>query len=98
MSKRAKVTLKNAVLAMCHECLGWWEDGKQDCECVRCPLYSWQKYAKKEPDLAWTRFNPSRVGRVTWDDSSPNLSDEARLAQKERLMAMRSRRKDEEAN
>jgi hypothetical protein len=59
-----KVTRKNAIEAQCHECLGHYTDGKQDCGCVRCPLYSFMPYAEKEPVLDWTRFHPRRVGKI----------------------------------
>ena len=59
-----KVTRKNAIDAQCHECLGHYADGKQDCECVRCPLYPFMPYAKMAPDLSWTGFHPRRVGKV----------------------------------
>ena len=58
-----KLTRKLAIEYMCHECLGWYSDGKQDCENVKCPLYSYMKYAKKEPDLSLLDYNPSRRAR-----------------------------------
>lgn len=57
-----KVTLKNALLKQCHECLGGYRDGRVDCENVRCSLYPFMPYAKLEPDLEWTTINPKRVG------------------------------------
>jgi hypothetical protein len=59
-----KITLKNAILAQCHECLGYYTDRMQDCENVKCSLYSWMPYRKLEPDLTWSKYHPKRVGRI----------------------------------
>jgi hypothetical protein len=72
--KNLSVTRKNAIEAQCHECLGYYQDGKQDCECVRCPLYSFMPYAKMEPDLSWTEYHPRRVGRVALEDLEVTLA------------------------
>lgn len=42
-----------AIRAFCCECMGNYADGKQDCEHVRCPLYSKHKFRKLKPDLSW---------------------------------------------
>jgi hypothetical protein len=39
-----KLTLREAVYAKCCECMNWFEDGRRDCEVVRCPLHPWQPY------------------------------------------------------
>jgi hypothetical protein len=79
-----KVTFKNAILAQCHECLGYYADGMQDCENVKCSLYSYMPYRKLEPDLTWTRYHPKRKGRILRSEiRTQTLSDEqkARLAE-----------------
>jgi hypothetical protein len=86
-----KLTRKQAMEYACHECLGYYADGKQDCECVRCPLYSFMKYAKKEPDLSFMKYNPSRVGRVTWEDSKRDITEEQRQAAADRLRQSREK-------
>ena len=86
-----KLTRKQAIEHMCHECLGWFADGKQDCECVRCPLYSFMKYAKMEPDLSFMQFNPSRVGKVKWDDSKRDLTKEQRQAVADRFRSSKEK-------
>lgn len=59
-----KPTRKNAILAQCHECLGYYTDGMQDCENISCSLYLYMPYRKLEPDLTWASYNPKRKGRV----------------------------------
>jgi len=66
--KNAKPTLKNAQLAFCHECLGYYTDSNRDCGNTRCPLYSFHSYAELEPDLNWTKINPKRKGIVLFSD------------------------------
>jgi hypothetical protein len=71
-----KPTLKNAVLAQCHMCLGYYRDGKVDCENTKCSLYSWMPYRKKEPDLSWIKFHPKRSGLISLEDIE--ISDKLR--------------------
>lgn len=62
--KDLKVTFKNAILAQCHECLGYYGDGMQDCENRTCSLYSYMPYRSLEPDLSWTMYHPRRKGKI----------------------------------
>jgi len=39
-----KLTLKQAVLAHCYDCVGYYADGKQDCEMPDCPLHPFMPY------------------------------------------------------
>ena len=34
-----KISLKASVLAKCYECMGYYADGRTDCEGSDCPLY-----------------------------------------------------------
>ena len=34
-----KITLKAATLAKCYDCMGYYADGRADCEDKECPLY-----------------------------------------------------------
>ena len=34
-----KLSYKQAVLAKCNECMGFYADGKLDCQIPECPLY-----------------------------------------------------------
>lgn len=63
MSEEAR-SRKQAMLAKCHECMGKYVDGKQDCQIRQCPLYQWMPYRELDPDLTWAQFNPRRMGQV----------------------------------
>ena len=39
-----KIGRKAAMEAKCFDCCAGYADGKQDCRCPRCPLYSWMPY------------------------------------------------------
>ncbi len=39
-----KVSLSAAVKAKCYECMGYYQDGKADCECPTCELYAWMPF------------------------------------------------------
>ena len=42
-----KLTYKKAVHAKCYECMGYFIDGRCDCEIPRCPLYQFMIYKKR---------------------------------------------------
>lgn len=87
-----KVTRSEAILAMCHQCLGHYSDGKVDCECQRCPLYSFMPYARKEPELEWMQYNHKMVGLVLKEDSKREYTEEQREVLRARLESARSAR------
>jgi hypothetical protein len=39
---------KDAILAKCYDCMGFYEDGTMDCGCKDCPLYPWMPYKEKK--------------------------------------------------
>jgi len=39
-----RLSYKQAVLAKCYECMGYYADGKLDCEIPDCPLYGFMPY------------------------------------------------------
>lgn len=47
-----RLTLKQAVIAHCYDCMGYFADGKVDCNMPDCPLY---------PHMA---YNPNREKRT----------------------------------
>jgi len=59
-----KPTRAAAMLAKCHECCGYYVDGKVDCAVPTCPLYRWMPYRTSAPDLAWLGLRSRRQGRV----------------------------------
>lgn len=85
-------TRKECIMAFCHDCGGHYTDGKVDCENTRCALYYYMPYRKKEPDYTWQKYNPTRRGLVTWEESERELSDEARANAAERLAGIRKRK------
>ena len=42
-----KTTRKEAMLAHCYQCMGFYEGGKQDCMGKSCPLYQYYPYKGK---------------------------------------------------
>lgn len=43
-----KLTLKQAILANCYCCMGYYFDGKVDCKVLTCPLHPAMPYRKGE--------------------------------------------------
>jgi len=89
--KPEKPTRALAMRAKCHDCCGGYIDGREDCGSTACPLYPWMPYASNPPDLTWMDYNPKRVGKVTWEDSGKEMSDEEREAAAKRLAVARTR-------
>lgn len=46
-SKGEKLHRTDAILAYCYDCMGFYEDGRMDCNCPKCPLYPWMPYKGK---------------------------------------------------
>ena len=44
--KGKRLTCAKAVLAKCYDCMGYYEDGIQDCGIKHCPLYPFNPYNK----------------------------------------------------
>ena len=38
------LTQRQRILAACAECLGFYQDGREDCQCPGCPLYPLMPY------------------------------------------------------
>lgn len=87
-------TRTQAMLSKCHECCGYYEDGKVDCGVTKCPLYKWMPYRNEEPDLEWARYNPRSKGRILFEDTKRELSDEQKEAMAKRLEKARAQRND----
>lgn len=92
-TKPTKPTRTLAIIAKCHDCMGGFTDGRNDCCATSCPLYSWMRYAAYPPDLTWMDYNPKRVGKVTWEDSGREMTDEEREAAAERLRGVHTKKK-----
>lgn len=83
-----------AMLAFCHDCLGGYNDGKNSCSNLRCPLFTWMPYRNKdeEPDLWWEAYNPRSKGLVLKEDSKREMTDEQREVLAARLEKARAAR------
>jgi hypothetical protein len=84
---------KSAIEAFCAQCMGYWQDGKVDCESTKCPLYKWMPYGKLEPDFTWTEYNAKKVGKVKEEDiERRELTEEQKEASRKRLQKVRKDR------
>lgn len=88
MADEKKPKRAAAMVMKCAECCGNWTDGRVDCGITGCSLYPWMPFKSKEPDLTWMDFNPKRVGKITWEESKRDISDE----QRERMSKMAKER------
>jgi hypothetical protein len=61
---RRKPTPMNAILSHCHECMGYYSDGREDCVNTVCQFYKWMPWGEKEPNLDWTKYHPKRMGLI----------------------------------
>lgn len=43
-----KLTRNEAIFAKCCDCMGYFIDGRADCETAECPLYSFMPYRGKK--------------------------------------------------
>lgn len=101
MKKPDKPTMKLAIMAHCHQCLGYWSDGPdRDCRNVKCPLYPFMPYRKMEPDLEWLEYNPKRVGKVKYEDceGKPMSEEHKKAVLKGLKKAHEARKKNKEKN
>lgn len=92
MNEITKPTRKQAIETQCWECNGHYDDGKIDCENVRCPLYAYMPYAKLVPDYRKFAFNPRFVGFKTHEETSRPMSDEQRKETATRLATYREKK------
>ena len=91
-----KLTRSNAMLAKCHECCGEYADAKEDCRVLGCPLHEWMPYKEVDSDLEWLKYNPRKKGKVTWEESKRDISDEQRAIMGERLKKARTKNEDDQ--
>jgi hypothetical protein len=45
------ITMRQAILAKCYDCMGYYCDGKIDCRLPACSLYPFMPYREEKPDL-----------------------------------------------
>jgi hypothetical protein len=44
LERNIRLTQRQAILAHCYACMGYYSDGKQDCLNPTCPLYEYMPY------------------------------------------------------
>lgn len=80
-------TRKEAIETHCWQCMGFYQDGKNDCENVKCPLYTFFPYKKKKhkADLELFQFNPKHKGKRTFAETArPEAGQHLRKGKKKR--------------
>ena len=85
-----KLTRKEAIDYQCWECMGFYADGKTDCENVRCPLYAYMPYRQLEPVFPYKNLSPKHKGKVDRESVSKPASPQA-------IEALRKYRESKEA-
>jgi len=72
-----QLTFRETLLAKCYDCLGYYRDGKMDCNVPNCPLYQFMPY-REETKKAFSdeqkvvlqeRMQKVRLKRVPKTDS-----------------------------
>lgn len=48
----ARLTQRQAILAKCCDCMGYWRDGRADCRVPACSLYPFMPYREKAPSAS----------------------------------------------
>ena len=86
-----KPSMKAAILAKCHNCMGHYDDGgSRDCRNPKCPLYFWLPYSTLPEDREWELYSPKKAGLVLKSDAVRHMTDEQRQACAERLAKARA--------
>lgn len=99
MVPRKKPSMKAAILAKCHDCMGCYDDpGNRDCRNPKCPLYFWMPYATLPEDREWELYSPKKAGLVPKANAVRNMTPEQRQACADRLAAARARKALEAAD
>ena len=49
-----RITQQQAIRAKCYECMGYYADGRVDCQSPRCPLYPYHPYNKHRFKIIWS--------------------------------------------
>lgn len=88
-----KPSMKAAILAKCHNCMGFYDDpGNRDCRNPRCSLYFWMPYATLPEDREWELYSPKKAGLVPKANAVRSMTPEQRQACADRLAAARARK------
>jgi hypothetical protein len=85
------IKMRTGVQLHCWQCMGFYSDGKRDCENLKCPLYKWMPYRKMEPDFELFQYSPRRTGKVKLEDCKREMTDEQRAEAGRRLQESRTK-------
>lgn len=72
-----RLTASQAVRAYCYECMGYYADEIEDCQCSTCPLHPFMPYAQKKVSIRTHR--PLSALNNILDDGSHGGSDDRSL-------------------
>ena len=61
------VSRKEAMLAFCYECQGYYRDGRITCENVNCPMYPFMPYSKNKEQGKRPKGNPENLKKFLQD-------------------------------
>jgi hypothetical protein len=65
-----------AIRAFCYDCMGWYADGKKDCQQENCPLYPFMPYKTTPCDAISSAASEKR------EDDEVIIPSDSRIAQK----------------
>ena len=85
--KGKRLTQRQAILAKCCDCMGYYVDGRNDCEMPECPLYPFMPYQadkKKAKILSGNASHERKTTPISPDDSymPPQTSGLKKLSKK----------------
>lgn len=89
-----KPSMKQAILAKCHDCMGHYADGKVECWNQRCSLYFWMPYASLNPDREWELYSPKKMGLQLKSNIARTMTDEQKKACADRFALARQKKSD----
>ncbi|RPI50786.1 MAG: hypothetical protein EHM49_08065 [Deltaproteobacteria bacterium] len=68
----ARLTQRQAILAKCADCMGYYLDGRLDCEIEDCPLYPFMPYRiEAQKSSKATSEAPQKQNRPLIEEVSP---------------------------
>jgi hypothetical protein len=58
-----RLTVRQMAIAKCYDCMGYYSDGKEDCQISSCPLYPLMPYRSGDK-YASRILTPEAIGRL----------------------------------
>ena len=62
-----KISRKEAMIAFCYECQGYYKDGRISCENTDCPMYPYMPYSKNKEQGKRPRGNLNNLKKISQD-------------------------------